>query len=279
MTTRHGEEPQHVQEPKHEHRTVNERAYRAAIAAFVVSIGGGALATVGYWTHGSNRQLGVGLALTLGGIGFGLVSWAKYLDLDEHVVQERESLRLDPDSAESLDEMVDVSRETVTRRPLLLSLIGAAIAALVAGFVGPLASLGPSPKGERKRTGWAAGKRLVTADGRPILAATARYDQLATVFPDGDTAADDSQVVLLQVQPDLLTARTVAAGSVQGWVAYSKICTHAGCSVGLFGVDNRPPRRAPAGLPLPSVDFRSARRRPTGGWPGAAFPAPAAPRR
>ena len=24
-------------------------------------------------------------------------------------------------------------------------------------------------------------------------------------------------------------------------MAYSKICTHAGCSVGLLGVDNRPP--------------------------------------
>ena len=32
-----------------------------------------------------------------------------------------------------------------------------------------------------------------------------------------------------------------AGGAVNGWVAYSKICTHAGCSVGLLGVDNRPP--------------------------------------
>ena len=41
--------------------------------------------------------------------------------------------------------------------------------------------------------------------------------------------------------PELLTQRTIDGGALEGWVAYSKICTHAGCSVGLFGVDNRPP--------------------------------------
>ena len=41
--------------------------------------------------------------------------------------------------------------------------------------------------------------------------------------------------------PELLTPRTVDGGAVEGWVAYSKICTHAGCSVGLFGIDNREP--------------------------------------
>ena len=39
----------------------------------------------------------------------------------------------------------------------------------------------------------------------------------------------------------LLTTRTIQGGALDGWVAYSKICTHAGCSVGLFGIDNREP--------------------------------------
>jgi ubiquinol-cytochrome c reductase iron-sulfur subunit len=63
------------------------------------------------------------------------------------------------------------------------------------------------------------------------------------VFPDGYVGEGDSQVVLLRVVPDLLTERTVEGGAVEGWVAYSKICTHAGCSVGLFGVDSRPPQQ------------------------------------
>ena len=61
------------------------------------------------------------------------------------------------------------------------------------------------------------------------------------MFPGEALDADDSQVVLLHVRPELLRPGTVAAGAVDGWVAYSKICTHAGCSVGLFGIDNRPP--------------------------------------
>jgi len=40
---------------------------------------------------------------------------------------------------------------------------------------------------------------------------------------------------------DVLSAESIDGGAVDGWVAYSKICTHAGCSVGLFGIDNRGP--------------------------------------
>jgi ubiquinol-cytochrome c reductase iron-sulfur subunit len=81
----------------------------------------------------------------------------------------------------------------------------------------------------------------VTSDGAPISVDLGRFDQLATVFPEGYIGRDDSQVVLLRIEPELLTERTVEAGAVEGWVAYSKICTHAGCSVGLFGIDNRAP--------------------------------------
>jgi ubiquinol-cytochrome c reductase iron-sulfur subunit len=83
--------------------------------------------------------------------------------------------------------------------------------------------------------------RLVTSDGTPVEVERATFDQLVTVWPEGRVAVDDSQVVLLRVPPETLTPRTVDAGAVDGWVAYSKICTHAGCSVGLFGVDNREP--------------------------------------
>jgi len=220
---------------------LNRRAERAAIVSFVVATGGGVLAAFGYWSDHTELWLGLGLALALGGIGFGLVSWAKYLDLDEHVVQQRSALRTTAEEQDQLRDQVEHTEATIGRRPLIVALFGGSLASLVVAFIGPIGSLGPKPGGERRRTSWAQGKRLVTSDGLPIASDAAGLDQLATVFPQGAIGVDDSQVVLLRVAPELLTPRTIAAGAVDGWVAYSKICTHAGCSVGLFGIDSRQP--------------------------------------
>jgi len=220
---------------------INQRAYRAAIVAFVIAIAGGIVAAVGYATDNTDYMLGLGLAVALGGIGFGLVSWSKYLDLDEHAVQDREPLQMTPADRVGIAEQVELTKETVGRRKLLVGLFGASFVSMLVGFVGPIGSLGPKPRGERQRTSWRAGSRLVTSDGVPVEVVGTRYDQLVTVFPEGAIGVDDSQVVLLRLPPDLLTARTVEGGAVDGWVAYSKICTHAGCSVGLFGIDNRQP--------------------------------------
>lgn len=220
---------------------INRRAERAAVVSFVVAMVGGVLAAYGYWSDHTELWLGIGLALALGGIGFGLVSWAKYLDLDEHVVQHRVPLRTTSDERDQLREQVEHTEQTVGRRPLIVALFAGSLASLAVGFIGPLGSLGPKPSGQRGHTSWKSGSRLVTSDGLPIASQSIGFDQLATVFPDGAIGVDDSQVVLLRLAPDLLTASTVGVGTVDGWVAYSKICTHAGCSVGLFGVDSRPP--------------------------------------
>ncbi len=165
------------------HEEMNLRAYRAAIAAFVVAVAGGLLAAVAYWTSETQTLLGIGLALALGGIGFGLVSWAKYLDLDEHAVQQREPLRTTVVEQEELHEQVEMTQQTVGRRKLLVGLLGGSFASLAVGFVGPIGSLGPRPRGERDRTGWVAGRRLVTLDGEPVELSSGVFDQLATVFP------------------------------------------------------------------------------------------------
>ncbi len=220
---------------------MNERAYRAAVISFVVAIIGGLAAAVGYWTDNTGDLLGLGLAAALVGIGVGLVCWEKYLDIDDHVVQAREPLRLTPEAEAELAAEVVASERVLGRRPLLLGLLGGSFLSMVIGFVGPIGSLGPKPRGERGRTSWTPGARLVTLSGEPIEAVGATFDQLVTVFPEGHIGVDDSQVVLLRMPPDVLTQRTIDGGALDGWVAYSKICSHAGCSVGLFGIDTRQP--------------------------------------
>jgi ubiquinol-cytochrome c reductase iron-sulfur subunit len=220
---------------------VNIRAYRAAVVSFAAAAGGGIAAAIGYWTHNTGNLLGLGLAVALFGIGFGLVCWAKYLDFDEHVVELRQPLQLAPEEKQAWREEIATSGRILGRRTLLVVLLGGSCVSMSIGFVGPIGSLGPRPRGERGRTAWAAGSRLVTSEGQPIRLETPSFDQLVTVFPEGFIGADDSQVALLRMPPELLAERTIEGGAIEGWVAYSKICTHAGCSVGLFGVDNRPP--------------------------------------
>src|SRR4051794_16128639 len=200
-------------------RPPNRRAYRAALVSFIVAPIGGVLAAWGYWSGSTESLLGIGLALCLGGIGFGLVAWAKYLDFDEEVAQPRERLRTTAAERDDFHDEVEMSKQTVGRRGLLVALFAGSLASLVVGFVGPPASPGPKPRGERASPVGAAAGRLVTSNGDPIAAAAGSLDQLATVYPEGFVGVDDAQVIILRVLPELLSART-APGSVDGWVAY-----------------------------------------------------------
>ncbi|MEZ5256676.1 MAG: hypothetical protein R2705_07245 [Ilumatobacteraceae bacterium] len=49
-------------------------------------------------------------------------------------------------------------------------------------------------------------------------------------------------VIVVRLPVEQLSRRTIDGGAVDGIVAYSKICTHAGCAVGLF---RRPTRAVP----------------------------------
>lgn len=217
-------------------------SFRWAIAWFVIASVSGVMAAVAYLADFSDRVLGICLALALSGIGFALALWSRYLDVDEHVVQQRERLRTTAAERAELGEILDETAATVGRRRILTILLGTSAAGLAVGFFGPIGSLGPRPGSALTTTAWRSGLRLVTDEGVAISSTDGGiYGQLTTVFPDGFIGRDDSQVVLLRLPPDSLSERTIANGALDGWVAYSKICSHAGCSVGLFGVDDRPP--------------------------------------
>lgn len=111
--------------------------------------------------------------------------------------------------------------------------VAAAGAFGVLAFV-PLISLARRP-GRRAATGWSPGLRLVTADNQPI-----RLDHLVnggvdTVFPQNGVDLPEASAVLIRVDPSRLTMPAERKDwTPQGYIAYSKICTHAGCPVALY---------------------------------------------
>ena len=71
--------------------------------------------------------------------------------------------------------------------------------------------------------------------GQPVKAADVALGSLVTVFPDGAVGSADGQAVLMRVQPDQLRlAPGRASWAPHGLIVYSKVCTHAGCPVGLY---------------------------------------------
>jgi ubiquinol-cytochrome c reductase iron-sulfur subunit len=80
--------------------------------------------------------------------------------------------------------------------------------------------------------------RLVREDGSPIRPEELTTDGLLTVWPDGHTDAADAPTLLISVdqeQADRFRSRPGREGwTVGSIVAYSKLCTHAGCPVGLY---------------------------------------------
>jgi ubiquinol-cytochrome c reductase iron-sulfur subunit len=86
-----------------------------------------------------------------------------------------------------------------------------------------------------RQTSWRAGTRLVTVDGEPVRAGTLATGELLTVFPEGAVNEVDSQVVLVRESLERIVAEPGRDDwAPEGLLAYSKLCTHMACPVGLY---------------------------------------------
>jgi ubiquinol-cytochrome c reductase iron-sulfur subunit len=173
------------------------------------------------------------LGVSLGALAAGFVRWGERLMPAGPFVEERRELAASPEERRAAEE--DLEREELPRRRFLVRMLIAAGAALAAALLFPIRSLGPSPGDTLLRTAWRRGMRLVTPEGQPVSAATVQVGGVLTVFPEGRTEAADAQAVLIRVDPAALTPAPGRGGwAPDGNVAYSKICTHAGCPVSLY---------------------------------------------
>jgi ubiquinol-cytochrome c reductase iron-sulfur subunit len=195
-----------------------------------------ALALAGVYLAGGQAQLeGLLLMLALGSLGLGFVVFARDLLPGNEQTAPRHGERSSDADREGAEEALERGEEPFVRRSFLLRMLGLATGALGLAAIFPINSLGPHPGDTLAHTSWKKGSRLVTTDGRPVQVGDLAVDGVLTVFPEGATDDADSQVILINVGDSPQKVRNGRAGwSVQGYVAFSKVCTHAGCPVGLY---------------------------------------------
>jgi ubiquinol-cytochrome c reductase iron-sulfur subunit len=208
---------------------------RAPLVAFVLAT----LAAVGlavvYAAGGQSQVEGALLLVALGGVGVGLALWAKRFMPDELVVEERTQL-VDEEARDELFATASEGEQAIGRRRLLGRAFAAAVGAIGLAALFPIRSLGPAPGRGLKQTPYrGGGVRLVDESGDPVGPDRLAVDGVLTVFPEGHVDDEDGQTLLIHLREGQLDPAPGREGwTVQDHVAFSKVCTHAGCPVGLY---------------------------------------------
>lgn len=218
-------------------REREDRGARVAAIAFTVAIVAALGLTAVYVWGGQTQLEGLLLLVSFGAVGTGLGVWGRRVVGPKIVIEERNPL---PSTAQARDEFEAAYEASLGeavpggRRRFLLRLLAGAGASLGLALLVPLRSLGPGPGGVMFVTEWEPGRRLVDATGEPILAAAMAADEVRTVFPEGAEGDAKAQALLIGTRPDQLDHEALAVETVGELVCYSKVCTHAGCPVGLY---------------------------------------------
>jgi len=212
------------------------RVSNIIVVSFLIGIAGMVGFGYFYWTNDSPWKLGLSLGVGLTLLGFGLTAWGKYLMPQGPFVEERHDLSSSQAERDAMAAALTQRTGLVMkRRGVLGGLLAAGLAVFGVVIMFPLLrSLGPLPKKTLTQTNWRKGSLLVDSDGRAIHVGSMVPGGIQTVFPAGyennDQTASQDQTVLIR----LLAPVPPYDWSPDGYIAYSKLCTHLGCPVGLY---------------------------------------------
>ncbi|WP_459982757.1 cytochrome bc1 complex Rieske iron-sulfur subunit [Nocardioides sp. AN3] len=209
----------------------------------------------------SNVALGVTLGLALLFIGVGVIQWARKLMGDHEIVEQRHpAASSEADRTQTLAALnAGLEESGIGRRPLVRNSLIGSVALLAAPAIVMLRDLGPLPNevvgtypgAGLEHTVWKKGMRVVRdVVGTPVKASDMEIGDLFNAEPEflfptqengypelpGDQkqiAKAKAAIVMLRMDPADIVSEVTRNWSVEGIVAYSKICTHVGCPISL----------------------------------------------
>jgi ubiquinol-cytochrome c reductase iron-sulfur subunit len=181
--------------------------------------------------------LGASLGLCLLSIAAALIITAKKLITTEELV-EPYTPELHPHEVDLIADVVEQSGDRLTRKRLFKLGLAAAGGTLGLAALAPAVSFGPLFRvGDFLQTPWRRGRRLVDEKGKPYRASDVEEDDFYTAFPEGIADKEElgAPVLLVRVPVGTLDLPDELADyHADGIVAYSKICTHAGCAISMY---------------------------------------------
>jgi ubiquinol-cytochrome c reductase iron-sulfur subunit len=194
------------------------------------------------WSAFFTPLLGLCMGLAMGLVGIGLVLFTKKLLPHETAVQDKHDGSHFDRVTSGATLVSGFHNSGLARRKLITRSLGFMAGGLGLMLIMPLGGLikNPNKGNPLGTTEWAKGVRLVRNDGTPIRPADQQPGSLETVFPavPGGNRKPDAATMLIRLRPEQveeLNPRPGQAGFGYGeYVAYSKICTHAGCPVSLY---------------------------------------------
>jgi quinol---cytochrome c reductase iron-sulfur subunit len=208
----------------------------------ILALLGAAIFAAGF-ALGANTQVeGAGLGGACAAIAAALVVWSRRLLPQEKVENPHHALRSsEPEREEAVNRFESGMRQIVGRRRWLVRIGWAAVAALGLAALFPLRSLGTNPNRRLGKTNWRRGLRLVREDGSIVRSDLLQIGSVVTAFPEGYVGSDrmrdmaNDAVMVVHVDAAELALPSQRAGwAPNGFIAYSKVCTHAGCPVALY---------------------------------------------
>ncbi len=204
--------------------------------AFLAAILGGVALLIFLWSGGaSTAALGGSLALFLGGMGIVLVLWARWLMDHKQAVEPRHELQSSPSERADAAEAFCGGARDIRRRRMLKWMTFAGAGVFGSMLLSLMRSLGMSPDAALHSHVWTQGQRLVTLDGKPVSLSSLQQGSTVTVFPENSIGSERAQTILIRVKEDLLRLpEDRASWAPGGYIAYSRVCTHAGCPVGEY---------------------------------------------